>query len=227
MTQSKGRNYTAEELQLVKEFEAFYGIDPSQVGFDFENPGEPIFDYTAISCLSLKLTDIHSIECMIVRRDKDPGTATASCAVTLPDGRNRAVEASAEIGETLHDGTVITTWQLAESVAQSRASRLGIRSVGINLVQAHRNYVKTGNIAQGHTNHDPLKPFYDEVHVLAENLGFIVGSDRSEWTNFLAETFAGKQSSKDLDTGERNNLLTTLRALDRVRRSRGKQSAAA
>lgn len=220
------RLFTTEQMTLVKEFEAFYGIDESQISFDGDDPN-PIFDYAAVSHLSLRLTDIEDIECWIVSRDPRDNRSTAKCKVTLPDGRTRSVEGSAAIDEILYDTEKINTWSVADSTAQSRASRLGIRAVGINLVKAHRDYVKSGKVTPGHTNSNPLKPYYDEIHVLAENLGLIVAGDKSEYRKFLAETFGGKESCLDLEGSQLQQLLNTLRTLDRVRRSRKEVAAAA
>jgi hypothetical protein len=153
-------------------------------------------------------------------RDHEGGFASASCTVQLPDGRSRRVEASAEIGETFANGDKIETMQTAEAVAQSRASRLGIRAVGINLYHAHQKYMQTGEVASGHVRHDPRAALYAEIHMLAENLELITNGDKTEYRNFLWETFAGKTSSVDLDDIEIQRLLTTLRAMNRVRISR-------
>jgi hypothetical protein len=215
------RPLTAAQSLLLSELHSHHRIEPDQVGFDGDDP-TPIFDYTAISLLSLRLTDIKDIDCWISSRDLQEGRVTAKCVVILPDGRSRSVEGSAAIGEEFADDGLIDSWQLAESVAQSRASRLGIRSVGINLMHAHRNFKATGKPTTGHTDHDPRKPYYDEIHQLAENLQLIKGGEKSEYRLLLSSTFLGKESARDLDDAELQQFLTTLRALDRVRRSRGK-----
>ncbi len=215
-----GRLYqTGPQAILAAELIAVHGLDESQISFDGDDP-TPIFDYTAIAHLSLRLTDIKDMDCWIASRDPRDQRATAKCRVILPDGRTRSVEASAVVGELMHDGKPIETWQLAESMAQSRASRIGIRSVGINLMKAHKEFVKTGAPANGHTDHDPRKPYYDEIHMLAENLDLIKGGDKSEYRLFLAGMFLGRESAVDLDNNELNFLVTTLRAMDRVRRQR-------
>jgi hypothetical protein len=213
------KTYSAAQSLLISELVNHHGLDPSQINFDGDDIN-PIFDYTAISSLSLKLTDIKDIECEIILRDREAGFVQASCKVTLPDGRSRTVEGSAELGETFANGDKIESMQTAEAVAQSRASRLGIRSVGINLYHAHQRYLQTGTIANGHDRHDPRKPIYAEIHMLAENLEMIVAGDKTEYRNFIAAAYEGRTSAVDLDDLEIQRFLTTLRAMDRVRRVR-------
>lgn len=215
------RKYTAEQSLILTDLHQVHDIDPSQISFDGDDP-TPIFDYTAISLLSLRLTNIKEIDCYIASRDPRDGRVTAKCTVILPDGRSRSVEGSAALGEEFAEDGTITSWQTAESVAQSRASRLGIRSVGINLLHAHRKFKATGKPTNGHTDNDPRKPHYDEIHQLAENLELIKGGDKSEYRLLISSAFIGKQSARDLTDAELQQFLTTLRALDRVRRSRGK-----
>lgn len=218
------RTYSAAQSLLLTELHTYHGIEADQVSFDGDDP-TPIFDFTAISRLSLRVTDIKEIDCYIASHDPQNARVTAKCRLILPDERSRSVEASASIGEEIGPdeyGKTIDSWQLAESVAQSRASRLGIRSVGINLLKAHRDFVKTGQPTAGRDDIDPRKPHYDEIHQLAENLQLIVKGDKSEYRLLLSSTFNGKDSARDLSDAELQQFLTTLRALDRVRRSRGK-----
>ena len=213
------KTFTHDQLMIIKDLVATHeGLDESQISFD-GNDVTPIFDYPAISYLRLKLTDIKDLDAWITDRSEH-GRVTAKCIVILSDGRSTSVEASAQIGEVLGNGEHIDSVHFAESMAQARAGRLAIRSVGINLYLAHKSFVKSGDVTNGNASLDPRLPQYREIHMLAENLGFINGSDKTEYRMFLAETFSGKVTSKDLDDLEIQRLLATLRQLDRIRRSR-------
>lgn len=207
------RKYTPEQARIVKELCGLHNLDESQISFDGTEL-TPIFDYEAVCALSLRLTDIHSIDCWI----SDHGTAdsemvTAKCKVTIPDGRSRTCEANAQLLERLGDGNLIETHQMAEAIARARAVRLGIRSVGVNLWNAHRKFAETGEIAEGHTRHDPRLPAYNEIHVLAEKCDLIVDADRRGYEVFISEMFPGKSSAKDLDDLQLRQLLVSLRAV--------------
>lgn len=207
------RKLTPEQARIVKEMCDLHGLDETQISFDGTEL-TPIFDYEAVCSLSLKLTDIPSIDCWI----SDHGSAedemvTAKCKVTVPDGRSRTCEANAQLLEKLPDGGIVETFQMAQAVARARAVRLGIRSVGVNLYNAHRKFVETGEIALGHTRHDPRLPAYNEIHVLAEKCDLIVDADRRNYEAFISEMFPGKTSAADLDDLQLRQLLVSLRAM--------------
>lgn len=215
---------TQEQLEIQSEFVQLYGLEPEQISFEGNEPN-PILDYEAISLLSLQLTDIQELDCWISERGKETGTVTVRCVVTLPDGRKRSAESSAALGEPLPGGKTIDTFQLAEAVARARASRVGIRSVGVNLFNAHKKFKESGNIATGHLRFDPRKPLYDEIHVNAEKAGYIVGKDKSEYQKFIAESYEGRTSAKDLDDAELNRLNITFRSFARLKVAAQTQTA--
>jgi len=80
--------------------------------------------------------------------------------------------------------------------------------------------VQSGEVASGHDRHDPRKPIYAEIHMLAENLDMIVLGDKTDYRNFIAAGYDGRTSAVDLDDLEIQRFLATLRALDRTRRAR-------
>jgi hypothetical protein len=180
------KTYTPRQWTIIGELVQTHGLDASQISFDGDED-TPIFDYEAISLLSLKLTDIQKIDCWISERNEHVGYAASKCTVTLPDGRERCVSENAYIGEPLPRGARVEDIRTAEALARSRASRLGIRSVGVNLWNAHQKFVKTGEVAEGHTRHNPRKALYSEVHQLAENLGLISGADRSNYEELMPQ----------------------------------------
>jgi len=216
MTQQRTLTHTQHEI--VKELTEMHGLDPAQISFEGNDP-TPIFDFEAVCLLSLKLTDIQDITCEISDRDLESQIVTARCSVRLPDGRTRVSQDSARMYEPFADGGTIDSLRMADNVAQARAVRRGIRSVGINLWHAHKKFRESGQVALGHTRHDPRKPQYEEIHVLAGNLGLIDGAGKEAYKKFLAETFDGRTSAKDLDDDDLQRFLITLRAMDRVKRA--------
>lgn len=228
------QTYTGNDQQkrIVEELCRVHSLDPSQVSFEGDSD-TPIFDYEAISTLSLRLTDIKDLDCGITDRnvvqmeigDFTGTRITATCRVTLPDGRSRSVEATATVGEILAPGLQIATVADAEGVAQNRAARRGIRSVGVNLWRAHQAFMRNGERAAGTTDNDPRAPAYREIHVLAEKLDLIVDGDRKAFDHYLAEMFDGVTSKTDLNDIQLQQLITSLRAMASVL-SRSNQRAA-
>lgn len=207
------RKLTTEQARIAKEICDLHGLDETQISFEGTEL-TPFFDYEGVCSLSLKLTDIHSIDCWISEYgDDDNEMVTAKCKVTVPDGRSRTCEANACLLEKLPDGGVIETFQIAQAVARARAVRLGIRSVGVNLYNAHRKFVGTGEIALGHTRHDPRLPVYSEIHVLGAKLDLIVDADKTAYRIFIDAMFPGKTSARDLNDIELHQLLVALRAM--------------
>ncbi len=210
----KKQQYTNAQLTLVQELCLMYGLMPDQISFE-GNDITPIFDYEAVGCLSLKLTDIHTIACEISGRDDD-GTSTAKCTVTLPDGRSRIAEESAAIGEKLGNGVVIETAREADGIAQNRAVRRGIRSVGVNLYKSHLQFKEKGEITSGTMKADPRQPIYAEIHIRAAELDLIVDGDKSKYEEHIAELYDGRTSAADLNDLELQGLLRSFRSLARL-----------
>lgn len=213
MSKNLPKNLTADQQQLVKELTETHGLDASQISFEGEELN-PIFDYEALSLLSLKLTDIQDIDVSIV--DRSDQVVTARCIVQLSDNRTRRVEDTAHLGEILADGSRVESDRLAEHLAMSRATRRGIRAVGVNLFNAHKKFMETGEVQSGHTDHDPRYTHYQEINVLAAKLGLKKGSDRAEYEKLLAANFDGRTSAKDLDDIELQKLKTMLRSFARL-----------
>jgi hypothetical protein len=215
---------TPEQLAIQQEICQTHDLDADQISFEGTDPA-PIFNYEAICLLSLKLTDIQDIDCFVTERDATDKRVTVKCRITLPDARTRGVEASAELSEPLPDGKTIDTMSLAEAVARSRAARLGIRSVGVNLFKAHKKFRETGEIAVAHTHWDPRKPIYDEIHAAATDLALIVNGDKSAYRQFIAESFGGIESAKELSSDDLRKLQVMFRALRNASRFGEKKAA--
>jgi len=219
------KTFTPDQRQIVNELCTTHGLAPEQISFDGDALN-PIFDYEAACALSLKLTDIASIETKV--KDRDPmrhQQAVAVCTVTLPDGRTRTVEDSAEIGEEYAPGLSIETRRDADGMAQNRAVRRGIRSVGINLYNAHKAFMQTGEATPGSTDIDPRTTLVKEVHALAgpNELDYT----RDEYEELIAAGYDGRTSTTDLTDKELENFAKLLRSLRRVQRSRQEFKAAA
>lgn len=220
------RKYTHEQAAIVKELCEVHELDATQIGFEDDSSTTPIFDYEAVCALSLRLTDIQHIDCSIIDHgDADAELITAKCTVTVPDGRTRSCEGSAQLLERLKDGNIIETYQQAAAIAQARAVRRGIRSVGINLWNAHRKFMQTGEVVAGHTRHDPRSPLYSEIHILATELDLIVDGDKKRYQEFIAENYDGRTSARDLSDIELHRLLISFRSLTRLRRSEKRRAA--
>ena len=218
--------YTNAQLTLIQELCLKHGLQPDQISFDGTEI-TPIFDYEAVCALSLKLTDIADISCRMLPPTSEPlpnglGTlrsSNAECTVTLADGRTRTCVDSAHLGETA-GGVRFVTPREADGLAQNRAVRRGIRSVGVNLYNAHRKFIETGEGTAGHLDHDPRTPIYAELHALATELDLIEYGDKAEYREYIAENYAGRTSAKDLDDVELQRMLIAFRSLARLRRSK-------
>lgn len=211
--------YTKPQLELVEELCRMHDLSPEQISFDGDDLN-PIFDYEAVCALSLKLTDIRDIDSWVSDRNLEAGISTAKSKATLADGRSRQVEDSASIGEELGNGQKIADFRGADSLAMNRAVRRVIRSVGVNLYNAHKRFKETGRIAVAHTDHDPRAAALRELHVLATELDLITDGDRTRYEQFIADSFDGATSSKDLNDLDFRRLVNQLRAMARHSRSR-------
>lgn len=227
------KTYTKLQLRIVAELCQAHGLEPSQISFDGDGD-TPIFDYEAVCALSLKLTDIVAIDCKMLEPTVNAlpvglvqgsvRISNAECTVTLPDGRTRTCVDSAQVGETA-GGRVFSTPREADGLAQNRAVRRGIRSVGINLWNAHNAFMRNGKATDGTLDSDPRTPNYREIHALATELDLIVDGDKSVYRNYIAASFAGVQSSKDLDDLQLHQLLVNLRLMAGLKRREQKAAA--
>jgi hypothetical protein len=211
---SKTKTFTLSQEQLVREFTDKFAITREQVSFDGSSL-DPIFDYDALSLLALELTDIPSIR--VEPGDFNPmvGLATAMCQVTLIDGRKRETFGHAMVGEVLYDETTIADMGDALTMVRSRALRSGLRMVGFDPVKALRAMQK-----------DAAKPteFVDlrnkqlaRAHALGEELGYIVGDNKSAWQNQIATYFGGITSAGELNDLQLSQWVAMLEAWSSAR----------
>ncbi len=202
-----------EQTELVNEFVGVHGLEARQISFD-GNSTEPIFDYEALNFLRLRLTDLQDTDPWIAERNESLGIVTAKCTATLTDGRTASDLGSAQIGEILHDGTQIENFMRAEPVALARALRRAIRSAGINLLRAHRNFMKTGEIACGGIDEEFNSKIGKEIHALAGEWGHLKRNDKTAYQDFIENVFGkGKRSTLDLNDIEKSQLANMYRQL--------------
>lgn len=219
--------FTAEQLSLVQELCDTHDLQPEQISFE-GNDLNPIFDYEAACALSVKLTDIQHINAQVTERETVDGVlmSTALGTATLPDGRSRTIEDSAFVGETIGNGKTLATVRDADSMAQNRAVRRAIRSVGVNLYNAHKKFKETGQIATGQMiPANPRAAALAELHALAAECGLIVNGDRARYEKFIADSYDGATSSSQLNDLDFQRLMIQLRAMARHARSMQKVPA--
>ncbi len=202
-----------EQSELVAEFVATYNLSEEQISFD-GNSTEPIFDYEALNVLRLRLTDLQDTDPWIAERNETLGIVTAKCTVTLADGRTASDLGSAQLGEVMPDGGKIENFIQAQNVALARALRRGIRSAGVNLLKAHKQFLQTGEIVSGAADEETLSKIGREIHALAAEWGHIKGKDKSDYQSFIENVFGtGKRSTLDLNDIEKSQLANMYRQM--------------
>ncbi len=219
------RRLTMKQRELVEEFVEAYDLDESQISFEGESPN-PIFDYEALNVLRLELTDIEGSFPQVLERSED--LITVSCTLNLPDGRSATDLGTAIIGEDMPDGSQIETIIDAQNVALSRAFRRALRSAGINLVKAHRQFKETGKPTSGRRDPELASKMGREIHALATEIGHITKDSKEKYRDFIENIFGNqKRSSLDLNDIEKSKLIAIYRRmLATIRRAKGQSQAA-
>ncbi len=200
---------TPQQLAIVAGYVHSHDLSENQISFQGDSL-KPIFDYPALNVLRLRLTDIKNLEPVVVERtDK---LVTARCNITLADDRTASDLGTAEIGETLHDGSKIENLIQAQNVAISRSARRGLVAAGVDLDKAHNRFRQTGEIFSTEPIDLDLK-FQREIHALRDEWGH---SD-SQYRLFLQDLFK-VSSSTDLNELQRSHALNTYRVMINSRR---------
>lgn len=199
---------TLQQEEIQREFIQAYGLDPKQISFEGERP-EPIFDFDALSTLSLALTDIPDIRVEPGDFNHIAGLTTANCRITLRDGRAREVYGNCMVGEEMHDGTLVENIGQALNIARARALRNGLRAVAFDPLRAHNN-AKANQQATTEFS-DVRSKELAEIHILGAELGYIKGEDKTAWRTMIGTYFEGKSSSAELSDLHRSQLLGMLR----------------
>lgn len=212
-TATEPRLLTPAQEQLVREFTEIYGLERSQISFDSDRP-DPIFDFDALSLLSVKLSDIKAIR-VVPCEVLITGLAASSCEVKLPDGRTRDFFGSALLGEVMPDGGTVDDIKQALDISQARSLRKGLRAVGWDPVRAHQDFLagRGTELGASPTAGNQRNAELAQAHILGQELGLIVGADKTRWQKLLAIWFNGKDSSATLNDNQRSQLLAILRSL--------------
>lgn len=217
------RRWTLEQEHLAREFEKYYGIEPRQIAFESERL-EPIFDYDALSVLSLVLApQIVNMETEPVNAPTQPGVVMMKCVVTLDDGKSRAPIGSATIGEPMPGGGTIEDFKQALDVAQSRAVRKGLRAVAFDPLKMHQKKMRGEELTLA-LPPDPHRDQMAEIHLLAREAELITdeGND-DEYRKLMGQLFKDEggeaiTTATKLNEAQRSQFVATLRALAKAQR---------
>ena len=193
-----------QQQSIVAEFVLHHDLQPKQISFKGDLL-EPIFDYAALNKLRFKLTDLQSIEPVIIERTTN--LITARCTVLLADGRTASDLGTAEIGEILYDSSKIENLMQAQNVAISRSARRGLVAAGVNLMKAHQSFLETGEILSTEPI-DLTRKYQKEIKALCKEWGHT----DEQYRTFLKNLF-GVRSSLDLNEVQLSQCVSTYRAM--------------
>jgi hypothetical protein len=217
------RQWTLEQEQLAREFKQHYGIEASQIGFETDRP-DPIFDYDALSVLSLALTDeIVNMSTEPVGSNEVTGVVMMKCVVTLRDGRTREPIGTAALGEVMPGGGEIADFKQALDVAQARAVRKGLRAVGFDPVKAHQKRMRGEDLALN-LPPDPHRQQMAEIHLLAQEAGLITeNGDDSTYRTLMGQLFTDESgqpitTATKLNDKQRADFIANLRSLSAIKK---------
>ncbi len=211
---SENKKTTIAQDELVNELVDTYNLSPEQIGFDGEKL-DPILDFDALCVMREKLTNFKSVDVSRITADQDTRSVEAVCVIVTANDRTISVSDFAQHNEIMPDGERVTETIQLKRLARARAMRSGIRAAGVNLMKAHKHFIETGDTLDV----QPINPrlnIYAENHAIAAEIGFIVGTDKSEYEKHIAQMFDGRTSSKDLNDIELGQLRISLRAIRRV-----------
>jgi hypothetical protein len=132
------------------------------------------------------------------RRDK---RVTVKCTITLPDGRTRAVEVFSRARRAASRRENDRIRCRSPSMLRGRVHRVSGSAASASISSRHiRNSGRRERSPSLTRAWDPRKPIYDEIHAAATDLALIVNGDKSAYRQFIAETFEGVVSAKDLSS---------------------------
>jgi hypothetical protein len=220
-TSASERTYSVAQRAIQKEFIDAYNFASEQISFDGAAL-DPIFDFDALSFLSLTLSNLPSLNVQFHDFRHDIGLATSQVVVNLPGRGMRTMFAGAMLGEFLHDGSEVATLMQAVNLSRARALRIGLRAVNFDPLKAHREYQKSGQIVELEFPAKlPRDKEREEIHVLGFALGLIKRApglgDRSGYERAIGTFFPGRNSTVQLTDPEHTQFLTILRAWSRAR----------
>ncbi len=211
---------TKAQLELQREFCRDYGFNPNQISFDGD---EPIFDFDALSVLSMRLCDLPDIHIDLSQVNAQLGLATSTGLVVLPGGKTRKTFAAAIVHEEMPDGNPIRDMGQAIAVSRARALRIVLRAVGFDPVAAHKVFKSSNG-----TRKLELLPIdlrtreLAEIHMLAQALDFIVVNgggfiNKIIYQRTMTTYFPERTSARDMTEQERAQWLNILRAFTKAK----------
>jgi len=208
------RKLNRDQRAILKDFCETYDFSENQIGFDSDST-TPIFDFDALSVLSLRLCNVPGIAVSFVGFE-NANMATSSVTVRLANGAVREFFAVAQMGEHMHNGEPVVDAIQAVNLSRARALRVGLRAATFDPVKAHAA-MKRGENVLDFTPGKFVDPGLAECHMIGEELGYIVRDggklvDRSTYDRLMATYFHGKTSTAALTPQERAQWAGMLRA---------------
>ena len=134
-------NYSPTQQRLIADLRAHFGIEANEISLD--ESGELFFSLEALNLLTIKLApDIQALSIHSHSYDNELGIVTAHASVTLADSRHRGCCKSAQVGETIPNGTIETLIQAA-NIADGRAARAVLRAIAFDPAREFQSYLHT------------------------------------------------------------------------------------
>jgi hypothetical protein len=209
------------QARIAREFCDAYGLSPEQIWFD-DDSNEPIFDFEALSLLTLHLANFRDIAVAKEDVDFEKGIATCSCTIIDDRDNKRQTFTTCFVGESLDkekDGRKVEDLPTAISVARTRALRQGLRLYGFDPLRAHRQQQAGQAIKHAEPiNQRTLK--VREIHALATEMNYIKGGDKSAYRELLSVYYKGRTSTSELTDAEVEQFAAILRGLNQARERR-------
>lgn len=213
--QPNPRALTLQQESIRSEFAQTYDIAPEQIIFFDETP-TPFFLFEGLAQIVGALANFREVAVTHPEIAERNGNATCEAALTLEDGRVVKSFGSSFVGDTL-PGKDASDFQMAFDLA--RALRSALRLAGFDPVKSHEQR-KRGGKAEAPTitpEEEQRNKELAEIHVIAEEAGLIVGSDKSAYYRQLGVFFPGVQSASHLNTKERSQFIALLRGIQSAR----------
>lgn len=201
--------------QIKEQFKAAYDIDPEQIFFD--EKGSPFFDHEALQLLAIKLApQVRNIEIELAQLSKADRFVVASCSVYLEDGRARTTTGSVLLSTAGSEEDENKAFESAVLLANSRALRSGLRSIGFDPIKAHLA-AQNGNVIElkPRTAADEFTITQKAIHALRDEMN--LADDVYRRYLILATK---KSSTKQMNEQEIRQALTYLQALNEGRKMR-------
>ena len=230
MTQSDSSElWTKEQLELAKEIQNEYSIELTQISFD-KKTGQLILDLEALQVMAHALCP-QIVEDRVDISKMDSLNGYHICNATLlidngtPKGKLIVRPGTALIGEQLSEEAVVMHAPQANNLAAARAYRSALRAIGFDPLRAHRQR-SSGQPVTLEDEFESADKLRKELHALATDLGFIQGSNRTEYRELLRVMYGGRTSSLQLSDDEVRQLISFLRARLNARERARDQKAA-